>query len=115
MEVLLEDIKRTLGAKHIFLPGSVEEAKYLARISEHTIKEKDDSRVEELETGVEGLGIVDSAVDVTPTAPARYSRLGLPRLNTSGESDKENLPVIRSRMIKVKEGRTGHLEMVGVP
>lgn len=119
MEVLLEDIKRTLGAKRVYLPGSAEEAKYLARVHRHAIKDKEDSRVEELEVAVEGLGIVDSAVDMTQAQPAsassRRSRLGLPMLNTSGESDKENLPVIRSRMIKVKEGRAGQLEMVGVP
>lgn len=130
MQVLLEDIKRTLGAKRIYLPGSVEENKYLTRVQNYhkhgaAIKEKEDSRVETLEVAVEGLGLidVDSAVDVTagadgsPTsAPAssRRSRLG-GLLGTSGESDKENLPVLRSRMIKVKEGRTGQLEMVGVP
>jgi hypothetical protein len=114
MEVLLEDIKRTLNAKRIYLPGSAEEAKYLARMNGKHGIQKDDSRVEELELELEGLGIVDSAVDVTQALRARRSRLELPPIQTSGESDKENLPVMRSRMIKVKENRGG-LEMVGVP
>jgi hypothetical protein len=44
--------------------------------------------------------------------------MGLPPLNTSGESDKENLPVMKARMLKVKDGRGagghGQLGMVGV-
>jgi len=114
MEVLLEDIKRTLKAKRIYLPGSSEEARFHARYKK-AILGKEDSAVEELECAVEGLGIVDSAVDITQAMAARRSRLGLPPLTTSGESDKENLPVLRSRVIKVKEGRGGQLEMVGVP
>ncbi|KAL1606242.1 hypothetical protein SLS60_003644 [Paraconiothyrium brasiliense] len=107
MEVLLEDIKRTLHAKHIYLPGSAEEARHLARVQKHALKA--DSRVEELEVAVEGLGITDGRVP-PPPPPPRRSRL--PLLATSGESDKENLPVLRSRVIKVKEGMSGQLEMV---
>ncbi|KAJ4356736.1 uncharacterized protein N0V89_004772 [Didymosphaeria variabile] len=107
MEVLLEDIKRTLHAKHIYLPGSAEEARHLARTQKHALKA--DSRVEELEVAVEGLGIIDGCVP-PPPPPPRRSRI--PLLGTSGESDKENLPVLRSRVIKVKEGMSGQLEMV---
>ncbi|KAF1951344.1 hypothetical protein CC80DRAFT_496162 [Byssothecium circinans] len=127
MEVLLEDIKRTLGAKHIYLPGSIEETRHIMRRNKVTIKDKDESRVEELEVGVEGLGIMDShgPVGTSPLqtqtsgsglpSPLRRSRIGaLPMLNTGSESDKENLPVLRSRVIKVNE-RAGQLEMVGVP
>lgn len=109
MEVLLEDIKRTLNAKRIYLPGSADEAKHIARMQKHAIVDKADGRVEELEVAVEGLGIIDGPL-LTPTRRSR-----LPLLSTSGESDKENLPVLRSRVIKVKEGMTGQLEMVGVP
>lgn len=113
MEILLEDIKRTLGAKRIYLPGSAEEAKHLVRLGKR-ITQKEDSKIEELGVAIDSLGINDSAVDI-PQALSRRSRLELPPINTSGESDKENLPVLRSRMIKVKEGRGGQLEMVGVP
>ncbi|KAJ4290256.1 hypothetical protein N0V90_010471 [Kalmusia sp. IMI 367209] len=110
MEVLLEDIKRTLNAKRIYLPGSVDEAKHIARMQKHAVKDnKTDNRVEELGVAVEGLGIVDAPL-LTPTRRSR-----LPLLNTSVDSDKENLPVLRSRVIKVKEGMSGQLEMVGVP
>jgi hypothetical protein len=116
MEVLLEDIKRTLGANRIYLPGSEEEAKYIAtKNRKRTVIGKEDSLVNELEVAVEGLGIIDSAVDITRAPTARRSRLELPPLTTSGEADKENLGVLRSRVIKVKEGRGGQLEMVGVP
>lgn len=119
MEVLLEDIKRTLGAKRIYLPGSAEEARHLSRMNKLALKDKEDGRVEELEVAVEGLAIdlgTDSmgmAASLTPTA--RRSRIGMPMLTTGGESDKENLPVLRSRIVKVSEGTRGQLEMVGVP
>lgn len=45
----------------------------------------------------------------------RRSRMSLMNGGMSGESDKENKPVLRSRVIKVKEGMSGQLEMVGVP
>lgn len=144
MDVLLEDIKKTLGAKRIYLPGSLEEAKYLSRnhshpnSAEHTKRRQIEAgiraggKLDDIQIAVEGLGIVDSAVDMTqavagaqasppaqaqvsPTGGMRRNRLDLPMLNTgaSGESGKENLPVLRSRVIKVQEGRKG-LEMVGV-
>ncbi|KAF2660288.1 hypothetical protein K491DRAFT_559884, partial [Lophiostoma macrostomum CBS 122681] len=79
MDVLLEDMKRTLGAKRVYLPGSVEEAKYLSRMNGKRTVQKEDSKIEELEIAVEGLGIVDSAVDMTQAVGgARRSRLGLP-------------------------------------
>ncbi|KAF2114018.1 hypothetical protein BDV96DRAFT_522625 [Lophiotrema nucula] len=134
MEVLLEDIKRTLGAKRIFLPGSAEEAQYLARLAAKYQQplghHKEDSKIEELEVAVEGLGIVDSAIDVTvgggqatggAEAPrgsggVRRSRVDLRPITTSGESDKENLPVLRNRMSKINERRSPlELSMVGVP
>ena len=121
MEVLLEDIKRTLGAKRIYLPGSSEQKLHMNRKNKNAIRERPE--VDDLEMGVQGLGIVDSAVDVRSqggSAPtngvwARGGRLSLPPLNTNGESDKENLPVLRSRIMKVKEGRDGQLEMAVVP
>ncbi|RAR10551.1 ATP binding protein [Stemphylium lycopersici] len=58
MEVLLEDIKRTLGAKRIYLPGSVEQTLYAAKRARRT------DGVVDLGERVQGLGIVDSAVDV---------------------------------------------------
>jgi hypothetical protein len=120
MEVLLEDIKRTLGAKRIYLPGSTEEIRHIAKMSKHTIKDKGDSRVDELEAAIEGLAIVDpsmshTAMGVTTSSPLRRSRLGLPLLNTGGENDKENVTVLRSRVLKVNERRGGQLGMVGVP
>ena len=56
MEVLLEDIKRTLGAKRIFLPGSREHDELWGKCGE--------KMVDEVAGRVRGLGIVDSAVDV---------------------------------------------------
>ncbi|KAF2732632.1 hypothetical protein EJ04DRAFT_469890 [Polyplosphaeria fusca] len=121
MEVLLEDIKRTLKAKRIYLPGSVDETKYLSnhskplRIEGKRDVEVREGVVEELEMAVEGLGIVDSAVDMRGMGSergARRSRL-LPLIQTSGESDKENIPALRVR----KEERGGPLDMsmVAVP
>ncbi|CAO2652178.1 Nn.00g004610.m01.CDS01 [Neocucurbitaria sp. VM-36] len=132
MEVLLEDIKRTLGAKRIYLPGSTEQALYNSTQKDRqSIKahSRAHAEVEDLEMGVQslGLGIVDSAVDMRShlsSAPPSASSAGawlrggqqvLPVVNTSGESDKENLPVLRSRIMKVKEGRDGQLEMAVVP
>ncbi|KAF2263261.1 hypothetical protein CC78DRAFT_534141 [Lojkania enalia] len=132
MEVLVEDIKRTLGAKRIYLPGSVEETLYHTKSLKNSINRAKvgDSRVEEVEVGIEGLGIVDSAVDMgglrggeggsvsSVMAGGRRSRLELVPIQSSGESDKENLPVLRSRLIKVRdEGRSLEvgMGMVGVP
>ncbi len=122
MEVLLEDIKRTLGAKRIYLPGSAEQRLFMNKKNKHCNRER--AEVEDLEVGVQGLGIVDSAVDMrsqigsAPSSNGGWTRLGrpsLPPLTTNGESDKENLPVLRSRIMKVKEGVNGQLEMAFVP
>jgi hypothetical protein len=114
MEVLLEDIKRTLGANRIYLPGSSEEAKYIGQRSRRSrnMIGNEDSLVNELELAVEGLGIMDSGVDRTQAPAARRSRVELPHLTTSGDADKD-LGLLRSRVITVKEGRGGQLEMVG--
>ncbi|OAK93984.1 hypothetical protein IQ06DRAFT_382393 [Phaeosphaeriaceae sp. SRC1lsM3a] len=127
MEVLLEDIKRTLGAKRIYLPGSAQQnllANTKAGISNKAICAAG-SDMDDLEASVQGLGIVDSAVDVRSTlstAPPSSSggvwmRNGS-RLNFPGpgsESDKENHPVLRSRIMKVNQGKNGGLEMAIVP
>jgi hypothetical protein len=121
MEVLLEDIKRTLGAKRIYLPGSAEEAKYMTRINKLALRDnkEDGGRVEELEVAVEGLaidlGVDGMGVAATVTPASKRSRLGLGMLSTGGDSDKENLPVLRRSIVKVSEGARGQLEMVGVP
>jgi hypothetical protein len=114
MEVLLEDIKRTLGANRIYLPGSSEEARYIGQRSRRSrnMIGNEDSLVNELELAVEGLGIMDSGVDRTQAPAARRSRVELPHLTTSGDADKD-LGLLRSRVITVKEGRGGQLEMVG--
>jgi len=119
MEVLLEDIKRTLGAQRIYLPGSAEQNRHRARRV---------ADVSDLEERVHGLGIHDSAVDMRSTlstAPPSSSspgvwmnaaRINFPPMNAVGgaESDKENLPALRSRIVGVKE-RGGGLEMAVVP
>jgi hypothetical protein len=120
MEVLLEDIKRTLGAKRIYLPGSAQQ-KLAAKTGTWGVKSSAD--VDDLEMSVQGLGIVDSAVDVRSalsTAPSstsgvwmRNGTLNFPR--TGGESDKENMPTMRSRIVQVKEGRDGGLKVAVVP
>jgi hypothetical protein len=133
MEVLLEDIKRTLGAKRIFLPGSTEQLLYASKKHRNLIQSDAHNDVDELEVGVQslGLGIVDSAVDMRsqlgsapPNGPPAGSwmrsaatRQNLQTRNASGESDKENvnMSVLRSRIMKVKEGRSGGLEMAVVP
>jgi hypothetical protein len=112
MEVLLEDIKRTLGAKRIYLPGSVEQTQYQAKISRRT-------EVEDLGSRVQELGIVDSAVDVREAlgsgppnvSTAIWSRGNRMALERSGDSDKENLPVLKRSVMCVKEGRDGGIEM----
>jgi hypothetical protein len=118
MEVLLEDIKRTLGAKRIYLPGSAEQTEYLAKVSRHALKHDATAEVDDLGSRVQGLGIVDSAVDVRstlgsgpPSAPAMWSRASRMSLERSGESDKENLPGLKSSIMRLKEGRDGGLEM----
>ncbi|KAF2279823.1 uncharacterized protein EI97DRAFT_430833 [Westerdykella ornata] len=110
MEVLFEDMRRTLGAKRIYLPGSAEEAQHAARVrGGRRCVEDADGGMGQLEAAVEGLGIVDSAVDMRDALQGKRGRVELPLLNTGGESDKENVPVMRSRVIKVREGRGGQL------
>ncbi|KAF2200241.1 hypothetical protein GQ43DRAFT_481766 [Delitschia confertaspora ATCC 74209] len=84
MEILLQDIKRVLGAKRIYLPGSVEEAQYLefarlqASVDDSGVydgrrmceREKEEeemakAKANDLEEGLKRLGIVDSAVDMS--------------------------------------------------
>ncbi|KAF1838459.1 hypothetical protein BDW02DRAFT_415096 [Decorospora gaudefroyi] len=62
MEVLLEDIKRTLGAKRIYLPGSAEQMHFVAKKAARHGNAA--AEVDDLGSRVRGLGIVDSAVDV---------------------------------------------------
>ncbi|CAI6340790.1 unnamed protein product [Periconia digitata] len=142
MEVLLEDIKRTLGAKRIYLPGSPEESKHLAKIAKKaavTSCEKEDSGVDELEAAVDGLGITDAAPGpstvingaavggrvLSPAtqhpstqqqSAAKRSRLALPMLNTGAnkaEKKENGLPVIKTRVVQVGGG-AGEMA-VGVP
>lgn len=122
MEIILEDIKRTLGAKRIYLPGSAEQALHLVRKCgdcEPALKNSK-NKVEELENAIECLGIVDSAVDMGQALRAndRVSRSRLGResqtIGATGESDKENMHVGGSRFDRRKEsGRLG-VGMVGV-
>jgi len=130
MEILLADIKRVLGARSIYLPGSAEHTLF-GNSNKRPSKSpaRANAGIEDVEASLQGLGIVDSAVDVRSTfgtAPPSGSsggvwmhnpRLGFPPSNTpsSGESDKENLPTLRSRILRVKEGRDGKLEMAVVP
>ncbi|KAH8726495.1 hypothetical protein GQ44DRAFT_705724 [Phaeosphaeriaceae sp. PMI808] len=128
MEVLLEDIKRTLGAKRIYLPGSAAQTLHTKSSDKQAPKNNSgtSTEVDDIEVGVQGLGIVDSAVDMRlafSTAPSsesggvwmRNGRLDFPPMNGGGESDKENLPVLRNRILQVKEGRDGALGMAVVP
>ena len=70
-------------------------------------------QVDDIEIGVQGLGIVDSAVDMRSTlssAPPRHGGMWAwprneGRIGSSGDSDKENRPISRSRYMKVVEGR----------
>jgi hypothetical protein len=94
MEILLQDIKRALGAKRIFLPGSVEEAEYRERVSElengnatvgrQRVRERENERetvrvgsekgVPELERGVQGLGIVETTNSSTSLGTSSTGR-----------------------------------------
>ncbi|KAH7392361.1 hypothetical protein DE146DRAFT_138260 [Phaeosphaeria sp. MPI-PUGE-AT-0046c] len=129
MEVLLEDIKRTLGAKRIYLPGSVQQNLFTTKASKKALCSTGPTvggDMDDLEASVQGLGIIDSAVDVRSTlstAPPSSSsggvwmrngsRLNFPR--PGSESDKENHPVLRSRIMQVNQGKNGGLEMAIVP
>lgn len=134
MEVLLEDIKRTLGAKRIYLPGSIQQGLQVKKDGGRAIcatSDPSEMGMDDLEASVQGLGIVDSAVDVRSTlstAPPSSSSGGVWMRNASrlhfpssingnggsGESDKENHPVLRSRILKVDQ-KNGGLEMAVVP
>lgn len=120
MQVLLEDMRRVLGAKTIFLPGSAEHAASLSRATTspqpllaplHTnnpyyaprsnrTNDTTATAIDQLGAAVQGLGILDSGREVVPDLlrhhppKARRSRLELgilPPLNMSSESDKENV------------------------
>jgi hypothetical protein len=112
MEVLLEDIKRTLGATRIYLPGSAEHTQHLTKAARRT-------EVEDLGSRVQGLGIVDSAVDVREAlgsgpfnaSTANWSRGHRMTLDRSGDSNKENLPALKRSVMCVKEGMDGGIEM----
>jgi hypothetical protein len=112
MEVLLEDIKRTLGATRIYLPGSAEHTQHLTKAARCT-------EVEDLGSKVQGLGIVDSAVDVREAlgsgpfnaSTANWSRGHRMALERSGDSNKENLPALKRSVMCVEEGRDGGIEM----
>ncbi|KAJ4315819.1 hypothetical protein N0V94_005771 [Neodidymelliopsis sp. IMI 364377] len=119
MEVLLEDIKRTLGAKRIYLPGSDEQTLFTSNRNKRAIQA---SSVRDLESAVQGLGIVDShdsAVDMRSAfgsgSSTRRSRLVSP-VNANGGSDKENLPgVLKGKAIRVQDGRETLVQMALMP
>ncbi|KAH6643753.1 hypothetical protein C7974DRAFT_4693 [Boeremia exigua] len=120
MEVLLEDIKRTLGAKRIYLPGSDEQRAFVRQQQQGQKKAiRDCSAIGQLESAVQGLGIVDShdsAVDMRSAFGSSSSarrRLDLSPLNTSSssESDKENRLVLKGKAIRVDGGRETMVQM----
>lgn len=98
MEILLQDIKRVLGAKRIYLPGSAEEAAYHDRIAElangnvtahtgqlrvqererQTVEVSPERRIPEIERSLQGLGIVDTTSSSTPASTSNVSRAGKP-------------------------------------
>ncbi|KZM21924.1 uncharacterized protein EKO05_0000422 [Ascochyta rabiei] len=121
MEVLLEDIKRTLGAKRIYLPGSAEQMLFATKQQGQKTAGRE-SAIVKLESAVQGLGIVDShdsAVDmrsaVGSRASTRRSRLDLSPLNTNGESDKENMHVLKGKAMRVNESRETMVQMAIMP
>lgn len=120
MEVLLEDIKRTLGAKRIYLPGSAEQMLYAAKQQGQKMAVRE-SAIGELESAVQGLGIVDShdsAVDMRSafsSRSSRRSRLDLSPLNTASDSDKENVRVLKGKAMRLKEGRETMVQMAIMP
>ena len=59
MEVLRKSVQHTLGAQHIYFPGSAGQNKYRGRAV----------GVEKMEERVYGLGLHESAFDVRSTAP----------------------------------------------
>ena len=120
MEVLLEDIKRTLGAKRIYLPGSDEQRAFIRQQQGQKKTIRDSNAIGELESAVQGLGIVDShdsAVDMRSAfgcgSPTGTSKLDLIPLNTSNasESDKENRRVLKGKAMRVNERRETMVQM----
>lgn len=120
MEILLEDIKRTLGAKRIYLPGSDEQRAFVRQQQGQKKAVRASNTVGDLESAVRGLGITeshDSAVDMRSGlgsgSSAKRSMLDLSPLNTSNssESDKENRGVLKGKAIRVNEGRETMVHM----
>ncbi|KAF2124317.1 hypothetical protein P153DRAFT_371168 [Dothidotthia symphoricarpi CBS 119687] len=113
MEVLLEDIKRTLGAKRIYLPGSAEQLSHVSKHSKHGIKARGEQDVQDLEMRVQGLGLgIDSAVDLRSAQGVRAgfgrrSRMEIPPLITSGESERDGRRMMRVPLIKTPEAKVG--------
>ncbi|KAF2847407.1 hypothetical protein T440DRAFT_403602 [Plenodomus tracheiphilus IPT5] len=115
MEILLEDIKRTLGAQQIYLPGSTEQARCTSKRNTRALmKSTESADFDDMERRVQGLGIVDSAVDVRSSLVGPASPRGPPSSMWVGGCEKENLPALRSRIMKVKEGKEGMVEVVAV-
>ncbi|KAH7113305.1 hypothetical protein B0J11DRAFT_572774 [Dendryphion nanum] len=139
MQVLLEDIKRTLGAKRIYLPGSVEQKAWVgvgmgmqmqSQHVQHRGTVLQDRKMEDLGIAVEGLGIVDEGVVVDGSSEGQRSREGSPPrgvsgakrsrleelglLGPSGESDKENFGGLMRKGLGVGVGGK-QVEVVGVP
>ncbi|KAL6711650.1 hypothetical protein ACN47E_004584 [Coniothyrium glycines] len=118
MEVLLEDIKRKLRAKHVFFPGSAEHMRFA-----------NNDPLDDIEARVQGLGIVDSAVDVRSilgSAPPRQTSIWPPPSSSSSssderirvercDSDKENRHLSRSRCIKVVDERDSQIGVAVMP
>lgn len=92
MEVLLEDIKHTLGARKIYLPGSEEEQNQIIMGQSPTKPELElDCKVPRRKNGFELPDIM--SLDLTG----------------KGEPEKENIPVLGSRL----QGSPSRLEFLG--
>jgi hypothetical protein len=119
MEVLLEDIKRTLGAKRIYLPGSDEQRAFVKHQQSQKRAVRGSPTIGDLESAVQGLGIVDShdsAVDMRSafdSNSSRRSRLDSSSHGTSssGGSDKENRRALKGKAMMVSEGRETMVQM----
>ena len=119
MEILLEDIKRTLGAKRIYLPGSDEQRAFVKHQQGQKMAVRASSTIGDLESAVQELGIVDShdsAVDMRSafdSNSSRRSRLDSSSHDTSssGDSDKENRRVLKGKAMMVTEGRETMVQM----
>lgn len=124
MEVMLEDIKRTLGAKRIYLPGSDEQRLFISKQQGLKKGVRCSTAVGELESAVQSLGITDShdsAVDMRLAfgsgSGSTRSRFDSSSATTSGssESDKENRLVLKSKAMRVGEGRETMVQMAIMP